>query len=263
MAGKVYFIGAGPGDPELLTLKAKRIIDQADVILYADSLVNPLVYKDSREDVEIYKSASLSLEQTTEIIVKAVAQGKTVARLQSGDPSIYGAIREQVEALKESDVEVDVVPGVSSVFAAAAALKAELTVPEVSQTVIITRREGRTPVPPKERLTSLAGHQSTLALFLSVGMADKVVEELIEGGYPKDTPVAVVYRASWEDEKVIRGKLEELAPLVTAAGIKKQALILVGKALNTEEMGTKSKLYDEAFSHEYRTGRENEIGPLP
>ena len=253
MAGKVYFIGAGPGDPELLTLKAKRILEQAEVIIYADSLIDPRVCEGAREDAELHKSAALSLDQTTEIIVKAAAQGKTVARLQSGDPSIYGAIREQIEALKESGVEVEVVPGVSSVFAAAAALKAEFTVPEITQTLIITRREGRTPVPEKERLSSLASHQATMAIFLSVGMVDKVVEELIEGGYPKDTPVAVVYRASWEDEKVIRGRLEDLATLVAAAGIKKQALILVGKALDTEETGAKSKLYDESFGHGYRT----------
>ena len=179
MAGKVYFIGAGPGDPELLTLKAKRILEQAEVIIYADSLIDPRVCEGAREDAELHKSAALSLDQTTEIIVKAAAQGKTVARLQSGDPSIYGAIREQIEALKESGVEVEVVPGVSSVFAAAAALKAEFTVPEITQTLIITRREGRTPVPEKERLSSLASHQATMAIFLSVGMVDKVVEELI------------------------------------------------------------------------------------
>ena len=252
MATQVYFIGAGPGDPELLTFKGKRIIEQADVIIYADSLIDPRVCSLARSDAEIYKSASLSLEEITGIILSAVKEGKLVARLQSGDPTIYGAIGEQMAALKEHGIDYQVIPGVSSLFAAAASLKAELTVPDVSQTVIITRVEGRTPVPEGESLRSLAAHQATLAIFLSAGMIERVVQELLEGGYPSETPVAVVYRASWEDETVIRAALKDIGGELRGRGIKRQALILVGGVLGLEGKGCRSRLYDKGFSHGYR-----------
>lgn len=247
---QVYFIGAGPGDVELLTLKAKKIIEQADVIIYADSLISPDILSFAKPDAEVHKSASMNLEQTTAVIVEAAAQGKTVARLQSGDPSIYGAIGEQMAALDEKGIGYEVIPGVSSLFAAAAALKIELTVPEVTQTVIITRMEGKTPVPETEKLRNLAAHHSSIAIFLSVSMVNEVVAELLQGGYAPETPAAAVYRASWKDQKVIRTTLRKLAEQVEQSGIKQQALILVGQCLQRGE--TYSKLYDKGFRHGYR-----------
>ncbi len=252
MAAQVYFIGAGPGDVELLTLKARKVIEQADVIIYADSLISPEILKFARPGAEVHKSASLTLEQITETIVNAVGQGKTVARLQSGDPSIYGAIGEQMAALDDRGIEYEVVPGVSSLFAAAASLKAELTVPELTQTVIITRMEGRTPVPEAEKLRSLAAHQSSLAIFLSASVVDEVVAELLRGGYPPDTPAALVYKASWKDELIIRTTLGSLAERVGKSGVRQQALILVGQFLNKRGRSPRSKLYDENFRHGYR-----------
>lgn len=251
MAVKVYFIGAGPGDPELLTIRAKDIIERADVIIYADSLVSPEVCNFAREGAEIYKSASLTLEETTEIMVKAVGEGKFVARLQSGDPSIYGAIQEQMVVLDEKGIEYEIIPGVSSLFAAAASLKTELTIPELSQTVIITRLEGKTPVPDAENLKSLAQHQASMAIFLSASMTEKVVTELLAGGYPPDTPAAVVYRASWQDEVMLRTTLKKLVAEVKASGIKKQALILVGAFLGAKKK-TRSRLYNRGLKSEGR-----------
>jgi precorrin-4/cobalt-precorrin-4 C11-methyltransferase len=247
MAVQVYFIGAGPGDPELLTIRAKNIIDRADIIIYADSLVNPEVCSSASKGTEIYPSASLSLEEITEIIVNAVKQGKVVARLQSGDPSLYGAIQEQMAVLDEKGIEYEIIPGVSSLFAAAAALKTELTVPELSQTVIITRLEGRTPVPALEKLKSLAQHQASMAIFLSASVIEKVVAELLAGGYHPDTPAAVVYRATWKDELVLRTTLSNLVECVKASGIRKQALILVGAFLGSKEKRRRSKLYSRGF----------------
>jgi len=255
MATQVYFIGAGPGDPELLTIKGRGIIEQADVIIYADSLIDSRVCSFTRSDAEIYKSSSLTLSEITEIIFNAVKEGKTIARLQSGDPSIYGAIREQMAVLEEHGIEYEVIPGVSSLFAAAASLKTELTIPDVSQTVIITRMEGRTSVPEGESLRSLAAHQATLAIFLSLGMIEKVVLELLEGGYPSQTPVAVVYRASWEDEIMLRATLKDVTKRVRTLGIKRQALILVGSALDPARKGCRSRLYSRNFSHGYRQGK--------
>ncbi len=251
MATQVYFVGAGPGDIELLTVKAVQIIQRSDVIIYADSLINPEIRALAKEGAEIHPSASLSLEAITEIISGAVSQLKTVCRLQSGDPGIYGAIHEQMMALDERGIAYEIVPGVSSLFAAAASLKAELTVPEVTQTVIITRMEGKTPVPAAERLRDLARHQCTLAIFLSVASIEAVVAELLEGGFRADTPAAVVYRASWEDEKIIRAQLGDLADRVKSAGIGKQALILVGNFLE-KSAERRSRLYDKDFQNERR-----------
>ena len=252
MAVQVYFIGAGPGDPELLTIRAKNIIERADVIIYADSLINPEVCASAREEAEIYPSASLSLEEITEIIVNAVREGKVVARLQSGDPSVYGAIHEQMAVLDEKGIAYEIIPGVSSLFAAAASLKTELTVPELSQTVIITRMEGKTPVPALESLKSLAQHQTSLAIFLSASLVEKVVAELLAGGYHPETPAAVVYRATWKDELVLRTTLSNLVARVKASGIRKQALILVGAFLNPREKHLRSKLYNRGFKRDCR-----------
>ena len=251
MTVQVYFIGAGPGDSELLTIRAKNIIEQADVIIYADSLINPEVCSYARKEAKVYTSASLILEEITEIIVSAVRQGKTVARLQSGDPGIYGAIQEQMAVLDEKGIDYEIIPGVSSLFAAAAALKLELTVPEHSQTVIVTRMEGRTPVPASENLKSLAAHQASMAIFLSASLVEEVVAKLLAGGYSHDTPAAVVYRVTWPDELVLRTTLRELVECVKTSGITKQALILVGSFLNSKEKGRRSRLYDRGFKREY------------
>ncbi|MDP6576302.1 MAG: precorrin-4 C(11)-methyltransferase [Dehalococcoidales bacterium] len=252
MAVQVYFVGAGPGDPKLITSKGKEVIERADVVIYADSLIPSEICRFARVDAEIHPSASMSLEQITAIIEDAVKQDKTVARVQSGDPSIYGAIHEQMVALDEKGIGYEVIPGVSSLFAAAAALKTELTIPELSQTVIITRLEGRTPVPSLENLKSLAKHQSTMAIFLSASLIEKVVAALLEGGYPAETPAAAVYKASWEDEMVVRAPLKRLTEQMKELGIKKQALILVGDFLSPEAKGRRSKLYHQEFKHEFR-----------
>ncbi len=242
MAVQVYFIGAGPGDPELLTIKGKEIIERAEVIIYADSLINPEICQFAKPDAEIHCSASLSLEEITDTIENAVKQGRLVARLQSGDPSIYGAIKEQMAVLDEKEIEYEIIPGVSSLFAATASIKTELTIPELSQTVIITRMEGNTPVPARESLKSLAAHQSAMAIFLSASLINEVVASLLDGGYSPETPAAVVCRATWNDEVVVRTLLKHLAERVNELGIKKQAIILVGKFLD-QQSKRRSRLY--------------------
>ncbi len=249
----VYFIGAGPGDPKLITLKGHEIIKSADVIIYAGSLVNPEVIGHRKEDALVYNSASMTLKEVLEVMKEAIDKGLTVARVHTGDPSIYGAIREQMDALDELSIEYEVIPGVSSFVASAAALKKELTLPEVSQTVILTRMEGRTPVPQRESLKSLASHQATMAIFLSVHMIEEVVEELLSS-YSKETPVAVVQKASWQDEKIVVGTLDNIAEKVRESKITKTAQILVGYFLGNEY--ALSKLYDEGFAHEYRDAKK-------
>jgi precorrin-4/cobalt-precorrin-4 C11-methyltransferase len=252
MQGKVIFIGAGPGDPELLTIKAAKVIEQADLIIYAGSLVNPQVLSGAKEGAEIHNSAQMNLDEIVQMMSESATEGKLVARVHTGDPAIYGAIAEQIQYLKAHDVPYEIIPGVSSLFASAAALEAELTQPEVSQTVIITRPAGRTPKPEKEAIRLLAEHQATMCIFLGVHMIEKVVEELLTS-YTSQTPVAVVQKASWEDQKIVRGTLEDIAHRVKDAGITKTALIVVGDVLGIDEV-TPSKLYDAHFTHEYRKG---------
>lgn len=249
---QVYFIGAGPGDPELITVKGLNIIRRADVIIYAGSLVNEAVLAERRSDAEVHNSASMTLEEVLEVTLRGVATGKLIARVHTGDPSLYGAIQEQIDALAEQGVSYQVVPGVSSFTAAAAALSREFTLPSVSQTVILTRMEGRTPVPEREQLESLASHQTSMCIFLSVQNIDEVVRRLSQH-YPMDTPVAVVQRASWPDQSSVQGTLADIAEKVKAAKIGKTAQILVGRFLGGEY--EKSRLYDKTFSHEYRTAK--------
>lgn len=246
---KVYFVGAGPGDPELISIKGKRIIDEADVIIYAGSLVNKEVLRDAKKEAFIYNSASMNLDEVIEVTKNAVFSGKMVARVHTGDPSIYGAIREQMDRLDEYNIEYEVIPGISSFLATAAALKKEYTLPAVTQTLILTRMEGRTPVPDKERIEELAKHRATMIIFLSIGAIEELATRL-KAGYEENTPVAVVYKASWEEQKIVRGNLNNIARLVKEAGISKTALVVVGDFLGDEyEL---SKLYDKNFSHEYR-----------
>ncbi|HHX36924.1 MAG TPA: precorrin-4 C(11)-methyltransferase [Clostridiaceae bacterium] len=250
----IYFIGGGPGDPELLTIKAKRIIDSADIIIYAGSLVNPAVLVSCRDDAEIYDSAGMNLDEVMEVMLAGDSDGKTVARVHTGDPSIYGAIREQIDILEKQDIPYEVIPGVSSFVAAAAALGREYTLPAVSQTVILTRRAGRTPVPDGEDIISLAAHQATMVIFLSVGQIEALADELVAGGYDPTTPVAVVSRATWPDQKIIVSQLDAIAEKVKEAGITRQALVTVGHFLGDEfEL---SKLYDRYFTHGYRRGEQ-------
>ncbi len=247
----IYFIGAGPGDPELITVKGKRYIEEADIIIYAGSLVNKALLANTRKGAEIYDSAGMTLEEVLEVMVKGAQAGKKIARVHTGDPSIFGAIREQLDALDKYHIKYEVVPGVSSFLATAAVLKKEYTLPGITQTVILTRMEGRTAVPASEKIAALARHQATMIIFLSAGMLDELVDKLI-CGYPVNTPMAVVYKASWPEQLIVQGTLQDIAEKVQKAGIRKTALVVVGDFLGEEyEL---SKLYDKHFTHEFRNG---------
>lgn len=246
----VHIVGAGCGAPDLITLRGKRLLEEADVIIYAGSLVNKELLGYAKEGCEIYDSARMTLEEVIAVMDAAEKAGKTTVRLHTGDPSLYGAIGEQMRELDRLGIDYDITPGVSSFAGAAAALRTEYTLPDVSQTVIISRAEGRTPVPEKERLSALASHGATMVLFLSTGLLDKVTEELVAGGYSPDDPAAIVYKASWEDEKVCRCTVGTLKKTAEENGITKTALITVGKFLESEF--TRSKLYDPGFTTEYR-----------
>jgi precorrin-4/cobalt-precorrin-4 C11-methyltransferase len=243
----ISIVGAGPGDVELITVKGRRLLDDADCIVYAGSLVNKQILDGCKAD--IYDSKGMNLDEIVAILSTAWKSGKKVVRLHTGDPSIFGAIKEQMQSLDALGVPYHVVPGVSSAFGAAASLNAELTLPEISQTVIITRQEGRTPVPELEKLHLLASHQATMLIFLSVSMMETVVKELVTGGYPVETPVAVVEKATWDDETILLGTLKTIALQVNEAEIKKTALICVGKVFADTELKAVSKLYDRSFSH--------------
>ena len=247
---QVYIVGAGAGDPELITVKGQKLLQKADVIIYAGSLVNPALLDFAKEGAEIHDSASMTLPEVIETIEKAVAKDLMVVRLHTGDPSIYGAIQEQMDALKKKGIDFEVVPGVSSFLATAAALKQEYTLPGISQTVIITRNEGRTPVPEREKLRSLAAHQATMCIFLSITMLADVVKELMEGGYASSTPIAIVQRASWPEQKIVRATLETIVAEIADKGIDRTAMIVVSRCLGADyEL---SRLYAPEFSHMFR-----------
>ena len=246
----VHFVGAGSGAADLITVRGQTLLMTADVIIYAGSLVNPEHLEIAKGGCQIYDSASMTLEEVIEVMKEAEASGKMTVRLHTGDPSIYGAIREQMDLLDEYGIDYEVVPGVSSCFGAAAALKAEYTLPDVSQTVIITRMAGRTPVPEKEEITLLAAHQATMVIFLSTGLLEPLRERLLAGGYRKDTPAAIVYKATWPDEKVFRGTVDTLPQMAKENNITKTALILVGDFMG--DRYERSKLYDPSFTHEFR-----------
>ena len=248
----VYFIGAGPGDPELLTIKGKKIIDSADVIIYAGSLVNREVLKDIKSGAKVYNSATMHLEEVIEVMKEAEKKNLMTARVHTGDPAIFGAHREQMDALEREGIEFCVIPGVSSFVAAAAAPKKEYTLPEVTQSIILTRMEGRTPMPEKESIEAFAKHQATMVIFLSANRIEELVEQL-QTSYPVDTPIALVYKASWPEEKIIQGNLGNIAELVRKANITKTGLIVVGRFLGDQY--ALSKLYDKHFSHEYREAK--------
>jgi len=246
----VHFVGAGPGAADLITVRGQRLLQEADVIIYAGSLVNPEHLELAKDGCKIYDSASMTLEEVINVMQEAENEGKTTVRLHTGDPSIYGAIREQMDLLEPKEIGFDVTPGVSSFFGAAAALKAEYTLPDVSQTVIITRMAGRTPVPEKEEISKLASHNATMAIFLSTGLLDPLRERLLVGGYSKETPAAIVYKATWPEEKVFYGTVDTLPQIAKENNITKTALILVGNFLGDKY--ERSKLYDPTFTHEFR-----------
>jgi precorrin-4/cobalt-precorrin-4 C11-methyltransferase len=246
---KVYFIGAGPGDPELITLRGKNVLSASKICIYAGSLVNPELLGFLPQNAEVFDSKEMSLEDIREIFKGAKQRRLNVARLHTGDISLYSALNEQVNVLDELGIEYEVIPGVSSFQAAAAALKKELTVPEVTQTVILTRLEGRTPVPTSERIEELARSRSTMCIFLSVNRIEKLVQSL-RGSYASDTPVSVIYKASWKDQVILNGTLEDIVDKVVKASITMTAVIIVGRVLKPPK--TRSKLYDSNFGRGQR-----------
>jgi precorrin-4 C11-methyltransferase len=252
MSGRVSFVGAGPGAPDLLTVRAVRILGEADVIVWARSLVDPAILEHARPDAELVPSDDRTHEQVVAIYARAAAEGLHVARVHSGDPTVYGALHEQLQACRALGLDTTIVPGVSSVSAAAAALGQELTIPDVSQTLIYTRRPTRTSMPANERLVELARHGTTLVLFLSVRRPRELQADLLEGGYAPETPCAVIYRASWPDELVVRCALSELAAQIKANRITTQALVLVGPALQEAPCAGRSHVYDPGYGHRYR-----------
>jgi len=246
---KVYFIGAGPGDPELITVKGKRLIESSGYCIYAGSLVNKEILKYCREETKIYDSASMALEEIINVMVDAKEKNTDVARVHTGDPSIYGAIQEQMSELDKRGIDYEMVPGVSSFLAAAASLKQELTLPGVSQTVIITRIEGRTPVPETEKLEMLSKTKATLCIFLSIKEIKRVAD-ILKPAYGNDCPVAIVYKATWKDEKIITSSLSNVVEATILSDIKRTAMIIVGDVLSRNF--EYSKLYDKHFKHSHR-----------
>ncbi len=255
----VNFVGAGCGAADLITVRGLRLIKEADVIIYAGSLVNPELLKDAKKDCAVYDSAKMTLEQVLAVMKQAEAEGKKTVRLHTGDPSLYGAIREQMDALSEAGISFEVCPGVSSFSGAAASLKAELTLPGVSQTVILTRMAGRTSVPERESFRSLAAHHATMAVFLSAGLLKEMEEELLAAGYEPDTPAAIVYKATWPEERIFRCTVSSLWKTAEEAGIKKTAMILIGGVLGETEIPgfERSRLYAPDFSTGFRKGTKD------
>lgn len=251
----VHFVGAGPGAEDLITVRGQRLLQQADVVIYAGSLVNPGLLKETKERCQIHNSAFMTLEQVIEVIEEAEEKGSMTVRLHTGDPSLYGAIREQMDELEKRKIRYEICPGVSSFSGAAAALGMEYTLPEITQSVVITRMEGRTPVPEKEDIRSFAAHQSTMVIFLSTGMLHELSKRLIEGGYEETTPAAIVYKATWQDEKTVRCQVKNLAEMAERENITKTALIIVGQSV-AQTGYERSKLYDPGFTTEFREGNQ-------
>lgn len=251
----VHFVGAGPGAPDLITLRGQKLLAQADVIIYAGSLVNPQLLQAAKQDCRIYNSAYMTLEEVLDVMRAAEEEHKTTVRLHTGDPCLYGAIREQMDALDQMGIAYDDCPGVSSFCAAASALNLEYTLPDVSQSVIITRMAGRTPVPEREEIALLASHQATMVVFLSTGMLPELEKRLMEGGYRADTPAAIVYKATWEDEKTFVCTVGTLAQTAQENGITKTALMIVGDVVSHSNY-RRSDLYHPLFATEFREAKK-------
>lgn len=251
----IHFVGAGPGAEDLITVRGQKFLKEADVVIYAGSLVNPGLLKMTKKDCEIHNSAVMTLEEVIAVMEAAERKGLTTVRLHTGDPCIYGAIREQMDILDEKGISYDSCPGVSAFCGAASALNLEYTLPDISQSVVITRMEGRTPVPPKESIQSFAAHNATMVIFLSTGMLEELSRRLIEGGYSADTPAAIVYKATWPDEKKFICTVGTLAETAAENHITKTALMLIGDAVKTVDY-QRSKLYDPGFTTEFRKGTD-------
>lgn len=251
----VYFVGAGTGASDLITVRGMRLLEQADIIIYAGSLVNPELLQYAGESCEIYDSSKLILDEVVEIMRRGETEGKTIVRLHTGDPSIYGAVREQMDELDKLGIAYESCPGVSACFGAAASLNLEYTLPDISQSLIITRMEGRTKVPPKESIESFAAHQASMAIYLSMGMLEELGKRLIVGGYDRETPAAIVYKATWPEEEAYICTVETLAETAKRHGITKTALVLVGDVI-THQHYRKSRLYSPDFSTEFREAKD-------
>ncbi len=252
---KVFFIGCGPGDPDLITVKAKKLLQKADVVVYSGSLIPEQIMKMCKK-AKTFDAAKLVREEIFDILRKNAKKGKNVVRLHDGDPTIYGAIREQMDNLHKEKINSEVIPGVTSFLASAAALGSQLTLPGVTQTMIITRAEKRTKVPKREKISELAKHRATMIFYLSVQLIDNIVKEAVAGGYPKTTPVGVVYRASWPDQMIITGTLQTISKKIKAQKITRTAIIIIGDVIKPKSYEY-SKLYDKSFSHGFRKAKTN------
>ncbi|MGN6623967.1 MAG: precorrin-4 C(11)-methyltransferase [Candidatus Nitrosocosmicus sp.] len=251
----VYFVGSGPGDPELITIKAKRLVEIADVIIYSGSLLNPSILEYAKKEASLYDAAKLDRNEIYGILRDSTKEGKLAIRFHDGDPGIFSTIREQIDKLERDEINCEVVPGITSLLGAAASMNLELTLPGITQTIIITRAEFRTPVPDREKISELSKHGSTMAFYLSVHLLDKVIEELLEGGvYNNETPVAIVYKATWKEEKILKGTLETISKKVRDERIVKTALIVVGDVISPKKYEF-SKVYDAQFTHGFRRSK--------
>jgi precorrin-4/cobalt-precorrin-4 C11-methyltransferase len=248
----VYFVGSGPGDPELITIKAKKLIENADVIIYSGSLLNPAILDYAKQDARLYDAAKLDRNEIYCILRDFTKNGKLAIRFHDGDPGIFSTIREQIDRLEKDEINCEVVPGITSLLGAAASMNLELTLPGITQTIIITRAEFRTPVPDREKISELSKHGATMAFYLSVHLLDKIIEELLNGGvYNNETPVAIVYKATWKEEKILKGTLETISKKVKEERIVKTALIIVGDVISPKTYEF-SKVYDSQFTHGFR-----------
>ena len=250
---KVFFVGCGPGDPDLITIKAKKLLQKADVVIYSGSLIPPKILKMCKK-AKTYDAAKLVREEIFDILKKNAKKGKNVVRLHDGDPTIYGAIREQMDNLSKEKIDSEIIPGVTSFLASAAALGTQLTLPGVTQTMIITRAEKRTKVPKREKISELAKHGATMIFYLSVHLISNIVKEALAGGYPKSTPVGIVYRASWDDQKIITGTLETISKKIKEQKISRTAIVIIGDVVKPKSYEY-SRLYDKTFSHMFRKGK--------
>ena len=252
----VYFVGSGPGDPELITIKAKKLLEIADIIIYSGSLLNPEILDSAKREASFYDAAKLDRNKIYEILRDSTKNGKLAIRFHDGDPGIFSTIREQIDKLERDEINCEVIPGITSLLGAAASMNLELTLPGVTQTIIITRAEFRTPVPDREKISELSKHGATMAFYLSVHLLDRVIEELLKGGiYNNETPVAIVYKATWKEEKIIKGTIGTISKKVKEERIVKTALIIVGEVISPKEYEF-SKVYDSQFTHGFRRSKE-------
>ncbi len=252
----VYFVGSGPGDPELITVKAKKLLEIADIIIYSGSLLNPEILNSAKREASLYDAAKLDRNKIYEILRDSTKNGKLAIRFHDGDPGIFSTIREQIDKLERDEINCEVIPGITSLLGAAASMNLELTLPGVTQTIIITRAEFRTPVPDREKISELSKHGATMAFYLSVHLLDRVIEELLKGGiYNNETPVAIVYKATWKEEKIIKGTIGTISKKVKEERIVKTALIIVGEVISPKEYEF-SKVYDSQFTHGFRRSKE-------